>query len=78
MGVQEGKGSILLEIEHLLSQIGSDNRFVASLEKQMEEYLEEIAYSQSILSIKGMGTVTTAGLIWRSWRLPGVLGRSLK
>jgi len=63
VGVQEGKGSILLEIEHLLSQIGSDKRFVASLEKQMEEYLEEIAYSQSILSIKGIGTVTTAGLI---------------
>lgn len=63
VGVQEGKGSILLEIEHLLSQIGSDNRFVASLEKQMEGYLEEIAYSQSILSIKGIGTVTTAGLI---------------
>ncbi len=29
----------------------------------MEEYLEEIPYSHSILSIKGIGTVTVAGLI---------------
>jgi transposase len=63
MGVHEGKRSILLEIEYLVSQIGADNRFIDSLEKQMEEYLEEIPYSQSILSIKGIGTVTTAGLI---------------
>ena len=63
VGVQEGKRSILLEIEYLVSQIGADNRFIDSLEKQMEEYLEEIPYSQSVLSIKGIGTVTTAGLI---------------
>jgi len=63
VGVQEGKRSILLEIEYFVSQIGADNRFIDSLEKQMEEYLEEIPYSQSILSIKGIGTVTTAGLI---------------
>jgi transposase len=63
VGVQEGKGSILLEIEYLLSQIGSDNRFVADLEKQMEQYLEEIPYSHSILSLKGIGKVTVAGLI---------------
>lgn len=63
VGVQEGRRSILSEIEYLISQIGADNRFIGNLEKQMEEYLEEIPYSQSILSIKGIGTVTTAGLI---------------
>lgn len=63
VGIQEGKQSILLEMEYLVSQIGADNRFIDSLEKQMEEYLEEIPYSQSILSIKGIGKVTTAGLI---------------
>lgn len=63
VGVQEGKGSILLEIEYLLSQIGSDNRFVADLENQMGRYLEEIPYSHSILSLKGIGKVTVAGLI---------------
>ncbi|MCJ7596133.1 MAG: IS110 family transposase [Desulfobacterales bacterium] len=63
VGVQEGKGSILLEIEYLISQIGTDNLFVATSEKQMGEYLEEIPYSHSILSIKGIGKVTAAGLI---------------
>lgn len=63
VGVQEGKRSILLEIEYLISQITADNRFVATLEKQMVEHLEEIPYSHSILSLKGMGEVTVAGLI---------------
>jgi transposase len=63
VGVQEGKGSILLEIEYLVSQIGADNRFIDNLEEQMEEYLEEIPYRQSVLSIKGIGKVTAAGLI---------------
>jgi transposase len=62
-GVQEGKRSILLEIEYLTSQIGADRRFIANLEKEMEQHLEEIPYSHSILSIKGIGKVTAAGLI---------------
>lgn len=63
VGVHEGKRSIVLEIAYLVSQIGADNRFIDGLEKQMEQYLEEIPYSQSVLSIKGIGKVTTAGLI---------------
>jgi transposase len=63
IGVSEGRRGILLEIEHLISQIESDNKFILDLEKEMEEHLEEIPYSQSILSIKGIGIVTVAGLI---------------
>ena len=63
VGIQEGKKSILLEVEYLASQIGSDSDFIASLEKQMEKDLEKIPYSHSILSIKGIGKVTVAGLI---------------
>jgi hypothetical protein len=63
VGVREGRRSILLEIEYLVSQIGADSRFIVNLEKQMEQYLEGIPYSESILSIKGIGTVTAAGLI---------------
>jgi len=63
VGIQEGKKSILLEVEYLASQIGADSDFIASLEKQMEEHLEKIPYSHSILSIKGIGKVTVAGLI---------------
>ena len=63
IGVNAGKRSILMEIEYLNSQIGADNKFIASLERQMKDYLQEIPYSNSILSIKGIGIVTVAGLI---------------
>jgi len=63
VGIYEGKESILLEIEHLNHKIEHENHFIDNLEKQMAEYLQQVAYSVSILSIKGIGTVTTAGLI---------------
>jgi transposase len=63
VGIYEGKESILLEIEHLNSKIAHENRFIDNLENQMAEYLQQIAYSGSILSIKGLGIVTVAGLI---------------
>jgi transposase len=63
IGIQEGRRSILLEIEQLVSQIGADNKFIATLEKRMENHLKKIPYSHSLLSIKGIGIVTVAGLI---------------
>ena len=63
VGIYEGKESILLEIEHLNRKIEHENCFIDNLENQMAEYLQQIAYSGSILSIKGIGTVTAAGLI---------------
>lgn len=63
VGINEGKESILLEIEHLNHRIENENRFIDNLEHQMAENLQHIAYSGSILSIKGIGTVTAAGLI---------------
>ncbi len=63
VGIQEGRESILIETQHLVSNIENQDQFIEELEQQMEHYLEQISYSQSILSIKGIGTVTTAGLI---------------
>ena len=63
VGISEGRESILREIQHLVSNIGNEGCFIASLEKEMEHYLEKIPYSRSILSIKGIGKVTAAGLI---------------
>ena len=63
VGIVEGKRSILVEIEYLISRIDADSRFIANLEKQMGMYLEKIPYSHSLYSIKGFGTVTVAGLI---------------
>jgi len=63
IGIKEGVQSKLLEIQHLLSQIARENQFIEELESKMAEYLAKIPYSQFILSIKGLGTVTVAGLI---------------
>ena len=63
VGITEGRESILKEIGHLVSNIGNENRFIDGLEKEMKHYLEKIPYSHSILSIKGIGEVTAAGLI---------------
>lgn len=63
IGIHEGKQSILLEIKHLVSNIETEDRFIDHLGKQMSHHLKKIPYSQSILSIKGIGEVTVAGLI---------------
>jgi transposase len=63
IGISEGKQSIVFEIEHLIGRIEAEDQFIDSLEKQMRIYLQQIPYSQNILSIKGLGEVTVAGLI---------------
>jgi transposase len=63
VGVQEGRKSIVLEIAEAVSTIEACERFVANVEKEMTGYLKQIPYSRCILSIKGIGLVTTAGLI---------------
>lgn len=63
VGIQEGRESIVFEIENILQMIESSESFIKELEKKMPEYLHQIPYSRSILSIKGIGEVTAAGLI---------------
>lgn len=63
IGIEQGKQSILMEIKHFIDQIEHLNTFIDTLERKMEYYLGQIPYSKSILSIKGIGIVTTAGLI---------------
>jgi transposase len=63
VGITEGKESVILEINHLVSNIESENRYIEGLEQQMVELLKQIPYSHSILSVKGIGLVTVAGLI---------------
>lgn len=63
VGITEGKESIILETGHLVSNIEHQSMFIESLEKQMHGWLVQIPYSSSILSIKGIGDVTAAGLI---------------
>jgi transposase len=63
VGITEGKEAILLETRHLVSNIEAENRYIEGLEEQMMMCLEQIPYSHSILSIKGIGNITAAGLI---------------
>jgi transposase len=63
IGIYEGKESILLEIDHLVLRIEDEKRFIENLETKMADYLSQIPYSASLLSIKGIGVITVAGLI---------------
>jgi transposase len=62
-GIDDGKESLFIEIRYLVTCIERESEFMDHLEKQMSLYLKQIPYSQSILSIKGIGEVTVAGLI---------------
>jgi transposase len=62
-GIDYGKESLFVEIRYLVSGIERESEFMDHLEKQMSQYLKQIPYSQNILSIKGIGKVTVAGLI---------------
>ncbi len=63
VGIKEGRRSILFEIKEMLSTIETTERFIAETEKEMSHHLKDIPYSRCILSMKGIGEVTVAGLI---------------
>ena len=63
VGLREGSRGILLEMEEILSGLEACNRFIEKLEEEMLPYLKQIPYSDSLLSVKGIGVITVAGLI---------------
>jgi transposase len=63
VGLQEGRRGILLEMEEILSGLEACKRFIERMEEEMVPYLEQIPYSDSLLSVKGIGEITVAGLI---------------
>jgi transposase len=63
VGLQEGRKAILFEIREILYEIESSDKFIEKVEQEMAVLLPEIPYSHSILSLKGIGEVTAAGLI---------------
>jgi transposase len=63
VGLQEGMKGVVLEIEEILSGVEACSRFIAKVEKEMVSYLQRVPYSDSLLSVKGIGEVTVAGLI---------------
>jgi len=63
VGIQEGREALAMEIGLLIEEIDRHHHCIEQLEGQMQEALKKIPYSGSILSIKGLGIVTVAGLI---------------
>lgn len=62
-GIQEGNTTIIYEIRHILSLIKRSDQFIKDMEQRLAECLGLISYSKFILSIKGIGVITAAGLI---------------
>ena len=63
IGIKEGVAGLAMDIRHILMQLETIDGFIAEIESEMEVTLTRIPYSTRILSIKGLGTVTVAGLI---------------
>jgi transposase len=63
IGIKEGVAGIVLDIQHILVQLQTVNGFVEEIEAEMAKTLERIPCSTRILSMKGLGVVTVAGLI---------------
>jgi len=63
IGIKEGVAGLVMDIRHILMQLETIDGFAAKIESEMEVTLIRIPCSIRILSIKGLGTVTVAGLI---------------
>lgn len=63
VGLKEATKGILLEIDEIVCSLEACHRFIEKMEEEMVVYLQEIPYSDSLLSVKGIGEVTVAGLI---------------
>jgi len=63
VGIKEGVDGIFMDIRHILLQLEAEGRFISEIEAEMGATLERIPFSGRLLSIKGLGTVSVAGLI---------------
>jgi len=63
VGIKEGLAGILMDIRHILMQLEAEGRFISEIEAEMGATLKRIPYSGKLLSIKGLGIVSVAGLI---------------
>ena len=63
IGVTYGLESAKMRLSHLLDELELVERQLVEIESSMEEKLEETGYSESLLSIKGVGIVTAASFL---------------
>lgn len=63
VGLDAGQNGMVAELKQLLQLIACCETSTAQLEHQLAEGLQALPYSRGLLSIKGVGVVTVAGLI---------------
>ena len=63
VGTREGMSGIMMDMGHAACQIATIDTFIESTQECMESIIERIPCAQRIRSIKGIGTITVAGLI---------------
>lgn len=63
IGIREGVEGMCMEIAFLVEGLERQETYIGELERRMTDLLREIPYSESILSVRGIGTVTAAALI---------------
>jgi transposase len=63
VGIKEGVAGIVLDIRHIIAQLEVVERFISEIEGEMVVTLGRIPCSARLLSIKGFGVVSAAGLI---------------
>jgi len=63
VGLHVGQNGMVAELKQLLQLIASCEEFISQLEQKLSAGLQAVPYSRCLLSIKGVGVVTVAGLI---------------
>jgi transposase len=63
IGIKEGQNRIVNKIQNILQVISTYHQFIDHYEQQISIELVKIHDSRSILSIKGIGEITAAGII---------------
>ena len=63
VGIREGVAGLSLDIRHILVQLEMLKSLITEIENEMEIALGRIPYSSKLLSIKGLGIVSVAGII---------------
>jgi transposase len=63
VGIKEGRQYIIQKIEHIFQIISSYNHFIDQYERDISIALQKVPESKYIISIKGIGEITTAAII---------------
>lgn len=63
VGIREGVLGLSMDIRHILVQLEMLKSHIAEIESEMKAALGRMSYSSKLLSIKGLGVVSVAGII---------------